>query len=376
MKIEFYKHQLGSKALSAISSVINSPFLTYGPVTKNFEEFACNYLNTKHFSATSSCTSAMFLILKAWGVGPGDEVIIPSMTFIATANIVLHCGAKPVFCDVDAETALLNNETLSKVVNKKTKAIIAVNLYGALCDIENIKQNNPNILILEDCAHCFEGIFNGNRPGKFSDAAAFSFYATKNLTSGEGGGIAMNSEVLFEKLYLLRQHGMSKSAADRYSGRYQHWDMLELGYKENMFDIQAAMLLSQIDEIDIKRERREMICQYYEENFKKNSIKFPIIKDGTVSARHLMTIWANEDKRDKVISELTNEGIGVAVNYRAVHQTTFYKNMFGDLSIDLPNSTKIGNQTLTLPLYPNLTDTEVEYIVDKTLKVFKNLNAY
>lgn len=378
MKVEFYKHQLDERAKRAVCEVLDTPFLTSGPVTQAFEEKARQYFEVEHFSSSSSCTSAMFLALKGWGIGPGDEVIVPAMTFIATANVVLHTGAKPVLVDVDPASGLMDPSDLDRHISTRTKAMIPVHLYGAMCDVEALrkKADSNSLKILEDCAHCFEGSRDGIRPANLGDAAAFSFYATKNLASGEGGGLATNDLQLSEKFETMRQHGMSKSAHDRYSGVFKHWDMVELGYKENMFDIQAALLMTQFEDIDLKIRRREEISSYYEREFKNAGITFPIVPNGVKSARHLFTVWAKNGARDAVIRSMIGKQVGVAVNYRALHQTTFYQKLLRLHPTELPVATRIGNETLTIPLYPNLTDIEVEYVAKSLIQSFKECHAF
>ena len=377
MKVEFYKHQLDERAKRAVSEVLDTPFLTSGPVTRAFEERSRQYFEVDYFRSSSSCTSAMFLALKGWGIGPGDEVLVPAMTFIATANVVLHAGATPVLVDVESDSGLIDPTYLDQHITARTKAIIPVHLYGAMCDVERLKKaaDNHSLKILEDCAHCFEGSRNGIRPAQLGDAAAFSFYATKNLASGEGGGLATNDLQLAEKFESMRQHGMSKSAHDRYSGNFKHWDMIELGYKENMFDIQAALLMTQFEDIESKIKRREAISQYYESEFSNAGIAFPVVPHGVKSARHLFTVWAKNGARDAVIEAMIRRNVGVAVNYRALHQTTFYKELLKLGAGALPVASRIGNETLTIPLYPNLTDEEVEYVTKSVIQSFEECHA-
>jgi dTDP-4-amino-4,6-dideoxygalactose transaminase len=377
MKVEFYKHQLDDRAKRAVCEVLDTPFLTSGPVTRAFEERARQYFGVNSFRSSSSCTSAMFLALKGWGIGPGDEVLVPAMTFIATANVVLHAGATPVLVDVDSNTGLIDTSQLDRHISIRTKAIIPVHLYGAMCDVAVLRKiaDVHSLKILEDCAHCFEGSRNGIRPGNLGDAAAFSFYATKNIASGEGGGLATNDAQLAEKFETMRQHGMSKSAHDRYSGVFRHWDMIELGYKENMFDIQAALLMTQFEDIDQKISRREEISRYYEAEFARAGIDFPIVPDGVKSARHLFTVWAKNGNRDAVIQSMIGKNVGVAVNYRALHQTTFYEKLLSLAPQALPVATRIGNETLTIPLYPTLSDAEVEYVARSVIQSFEECCA-
>ena len=205
-----------------------------------------------------------------------------------------------------------------------------------------------------------------------SDAAGFSFYATKNITCGEGGAVVTNNDELADKLQVLRLHGMDKSAADRYTNVYNHWDMVELGYKCNLNDIQSAILLPQMKHIDERRARREEICQLYEEAFNQiPEVDFPIVPAGSTGARHLFTIWVDPSIRDKVLRYLQDQNVGVAVNYRAIHLLTYYREQHGFERGMFPVAERIGDSTITLPLYTSLTSDEIEYVIKSVADAVK-----
>lgn len=375
MKVEFYRHNIGEQEIASVAETLQGVFLTTGPKVKRFEQEFAAYLGVKRALGVTSWTTGAFLVLKAWGIGPGDEVIVPALTFVSSANIVCHCGATPVFADSDPATGNLDLDLIEKLITPKTKAIIPVHLYGHMVDMRKLRTlaDQHGLRILEDAAHCAEGLRDGYRPGHLGDAACFSFYATKNLTCGEGGGIATNDEKLAEKLLLYRLHGMSKSAADRYHAKYQHWDMELLGYKANMFDIQAALLLPQLPQLDSVRNKREEICRRYAQAFTAENIEFPKIFPGVVSARHLFTIWASRGRRDEMLDRLQALGIGVAVNFRAIHLLKYYRETMGCKPGDLPVAEEIGDRTITLPLYPRLTDAEVDYVIQSVVDTYRNL---
>lgn len=368
-KIEFYKHNIDQKDINKVVEVLNSLFITTGKTTEEFEHLFADYLKVKYCVGVSSWTNGAFLVLKAWNIGAGDEVIVPPMTFIASANVVLHCGAKPVFVDVEAETGLIDIQKIEAAITPKTKAIIPVHLYGQMADIKAIKEiaNKYNLKILEDAAHCIEGDRDDIKPGQLGDAAVFSFYATKNITSGEGGAIVSNDETLANKLKILRLHGMDKSAATRYTDKYRHWDMEMLGYKANMFDIQAALLINQVTHIEEMWKRRNEIANIYEEAF-RGKIDFPETLLNLKHARHLFTIWVDANKRDALIASLEDSKIGVAVNYRAIHLLKYYRENFGYREGYFPVAEKIGARTISIPLYPKLTEQEIEYLIDTIKK--------
>lgn len=375
MKVDFYRHNVGKEELNGIEGVINTPFLTSGPRTAEFEKQMADYLGVPYCLGVTSCTAGLFLALKALGVGPGDEVIVPAMTFIATANVVLHCNAKPVIVDVEAKTGLIDPEAVRGAITSKTKAIIPVHLYGQLADMKELRKiaDAHNLKIVEDAAHAVESRRDGYKTGELGDVAAFSFYATKNITCGEGGAISLHSEELLDRLKVLRLHGMSKSAADRYNNAYKHWDMVDLGWKFNLNDLQSAMLIPQLKKIERLRDLREDICRHYESCFIDAGVEFPETLHGSTSARHLFTIWAPDGKRDEMLRLLQEKNIGVAVNYRAIHLLTYYKEHFGFQPGDLPNAEKIGDRTISIPLYPKLTQEEVEYVTEKVIEIHKIL---
>ncbi len=368
MNVPFYLHSLGDEEIQRVTEVLSSPFLTTGPVTAEFETAFAAYLGVQHAIGVTSCTAGLFLSLKALGIGPGDEVITTPMSFIATANTILHTGAKPVFVDVEPDTGNLDVSLIEPVLTPRTKAIMPVHLYGQMVDMKRLKALAAahRLSIIEDCAHSVESSRDGVRPGHLGTVACYSFYATKNLTCGEGGAITTNDPALAELLKKYRLHGMSKNAADRYfSSRYQHYDMEFLGYKCNLDSIHAALLISQLKSLNARLTRREQICQRYEQAFRAiPSVRFPVVRPDSVSARHLFTIWVAPDRRDAIMWELQKRGVGVAVNFRAIHLMRYYRDTFGYAPGMFPNAERIGDSTITLPLYPRLTDDQVDYVIE------------
>jgi dTDP-4-amino-4,6-dideoxygalactose transaminase len=366
MKVEFYRHSLEQIDIDNVVQVLNSLFLTTGEVVNEFENNFSRYLNCRYAVGVNSCTAALHLSLLAYNIAQGDEVITTPMTFIATANAVLHTGATAVFVDVEPETANINAELIGKAITKRTKAILPVHLHGQMCDMVKIRKiaDTHKLAVIEDAAHAIEAVRDGIRPGELSDAACFSFYATKNITSGEGGAITTNNKEIAEKLYKLRLHGMNKGAADRYTRRYEHWDMELLGWKYNMDNIQAALLIDQLIRIERNWQRREYICRMYEDAFEDSKhITCLEVLPGSKSARHMFTILVDPEKRDRILWQLQEKGVGVAVNYRAIHLLTFYQQKYGYKRGSFPVAERIGDSTITLPLYPGLSDEEVRYVI-------------
>ena len=366
MKVDFYQHNLDESDIARLAEVCRGLFLTTGQQTKQFEDAFAAYLGARHAVGVTSCTAAIHLALLAVGVGPGDEVITTPMTFAATSNCVFYTGATPVFVDVDPATGLIDPDAVARALTPRTRAIIPVHLYGLMADMRRLKSvaDRTGVALVEDCAHAIESSRDGVRPGQLSQASCFSFYATKNITSGEGGAVVTNDEQVAQKVRILRQHGMSASAADRYGGAYRHWDLETLGWKYNMTNLQAAMLTGQLARIEDLWARRERVARRYEEGFRGVAgLRFPAVTAGAKSARHLFTIWVAPARRDAVLARLQARGIGVAVNYRAVHLLSYYRERFGFARGMFPAAEQIGDSTVTLPLYPKLTDEQIDYVI-------------
>jgi len=293
------------------------------------------------------------------------------MTFIATASAIMYVGAIPVFVDIDPTTGLIDTEKIEKAITPKTRAIIPVHLFGQMCDMVSIRKiaDKHNLIVIEDCAHALESKREGIRPGQLSHTACFSFYATKNITSGEGGAVATNSEELAKQISLLRLHGMSSGADDRYRIKYQHWDMETLGWKYNMTNIQAAMLIGQLSRSESLLSKREEIAQKYEKAFfDVEGLTFPKTYSNAKNARHIFAIMVNPTKRDEILNLLQDAGIGVAVNFRAIHLLKYLKKKFNFTRGSFPIAEHLGDSIISIPLYPKLTDEEVGYIIQEVKK--------
>jgi dTDP-4-amino-4,6-dideoxygalactose transaminase len=371
-KVEFFRHGINETDINAVIAVLKTPFLTTGPKVKEFEEKFASYLNVNEVVGLTSCTGALHLALLRHNIGPGDEVITTPMTFVATATAIIETGATPVFVDVSLENGLITPESAEKAITKKTKAIIPVHLYGRMVDMRGFAElaQKHGLILIEDAAHSIEAERDGVRPGQVSHAACFSFYATKGMTCGEGGAIACMSEEDAAWYKSARHHGISRNAAYRYTKKYEHWDMETMGWKYNMDDIQASLLINQIDRLDKNRMKREDLVRVYMGNLLKVSglhmmeMTSPKEKSGC----HLFTILVPEKvHRDEVLHALQDRGIGCAVNYRSVHCLHYFSHQYGYQPGDFPVSYEIGTRTITLPLYPDLPEDDVHYVV-RTLK--------
>lgn len=365
-KIEFFRHNIHERDIKRANDVLRSIFLTTGKETATFEQKFSHYIGLKHTIGLTSCTAALHLSLIALGIGRGDEVITTPMSFCATANSILHAGAKPVFVDVEEETGNMNAGLIEAAITENTKAIMPVHLYGQMCDMKTIKKiaQKYNLRIIEDAAHAIEASRGGVRVGQLSDTACFSFYATKNITSGEGGAVSTDNETSGDTLRMLRLHGIDRGAADRYTKRYEHWDMPILGWKYNMDNIQAALLIGQLGRVESLWEKRNEIWSFYEKELKTvKGVRLLKTLKGVKHARHLLTILVHPDKRDSLLYNLQDRGIGIAVNYRPIHLLKFYRCSFAYREGDFPVAESIGKSTISLPFYPSLRKSDVKYIV-------------
>lgn len=374
-KIEFYRHNIGKEEIASAADVLHTLFLTTGDLVGEFEEGFSAYVGCEYAVGVTSCTAALHLALLAYEIGAGDEVITTPMSFVATAHAILHAGATPVFVDVEPGTGNMNADFIEDALTSRTKAILPVHLCGQMCDMRQIREisSRHGLLVIEDAAHALEAERDDIRPGQLTEAACFSFYATKSITSGEGGAVVTNSRPVAEKLKQLRLHGMDLSAGDRYTKRFVHYDVNYCGWKYNMDNIQAALLAPQLKHIEEYWRRREAICRRYESAFSQSTeIEYPRVLTGSKSGRHLFTIWVNPDRRDTILWKLQEQGIGVAVNYRPIHLLSYYQRTFGYREGMFPVAEEIGRRTISLPLYPRLTDDEVECVIQTVLHTVRS----
>lgn len=368
-KVEFYRHDLGEAELASLRETFSTPFLTLGPRVGVFEKALGKEIGAPHVVGVTSCTVGMHMTLHALGIGPGDEVVTTPITFISTPNAALYVGATPVFADVDPETGLLDPASVAAKITKKTKAILCVHLYGQMADVRALRKiaDDHGILLLEDSAHGFECERDGARPGELGDAAIFSFYATKTITSGDGGAVATKSEELATRLRRLRNHGVSKDAISRYGGGYQHWDMVELGFKGAMTDVEASLLLPQLERAHARRDARERVAEAYRARL-AGKPGITLMKPVGRSTHHLFPVLVPEGKREEVLGRLGEAGVGCAVNYRAVHTVAYYRERFAVAEESLPHAAAIGRRTVSLPMWPGLPDDDVAYAADALVR--------
>ncbi len=348
-----------------------SGWLGTGPKVAKFEQDFKKYKGADYAIAVNSCTAAIHLSILAAGVKPGDEVITTPLTFCATVNAILHAGGTPVLADVDPVTMNISPEQIKSKITEKTKVILPVHFAGRPCDMDAISSlvADHDLKMIEDCAHAIETEYKGQKAGTFGDFGSFSFYVTKNITTGEGGMILSRSEAASTRLKTLALHGMSKDAWKRFSDDgYKHYYVEECGYKYNMMDLQAAIGIHQLAKIEGYWQRREVIWNRYVEALSDLPIVLPARPEAdTRHGYHLFTILIDESKtgisRDGFLNAMTAENIGLGVHYLSIPEHPYYQRTFGWKPEDYPNAMRIGRQTVSLPLSAKLTDGDVEDVV-------------
>jgi len=360
-----------------ILSCLRTGWLGTGPKVAQLECEFRDYKGAPYAVAVNSCTAALHLSMLAAGIGPGDEVITTALTFCATVNTIIHAGAKPVLVDVDPATFNIDPREVAAKITSHTKAVIPVHFAGLACDMDALVTiaRRRGLMIIEDCAHAVETTYKGKQAGTFGNFGCFSFYVTKNMTTGEGGMILTTDERHADRLKILALHGMSKDAWRRFSDEgYKHYYVVECGYKYNMMDIQAAIGIHQLRRIQKNWERRQEIWATYQREFSGLPLTLPAQPDeGTRHAYHLYTVLINPERtnltRDQFIADMTAENIGVGVHYQSIPVHPYYQERFGWRPEDYPHSLRIGQQTVSLPLSPKLTDHDVADVIRAVHKV-------
>jgi len=356
---------------------LRNAWLGTGPKVGLFEEKFKAYKGAAYTAALHSCTAALHLSMLAAGIGPGDEVITTPMTFCATVNAIIHSGATPVLVDVDAESMNITADAIAAAVSSRTKAILPVHFAGRCCDMQPIMHiaAQHGLFVIEDCAHAIESEYHGQTAGSFGDFACFSFYATKNIVTGEGGMVLAKRGEHIDRIKMLGLHGMSRDAWKRYSDSgYKHYQVMEAGFKYNMMDLQAAIGIHQLDRVETYWRRREQIWQRYMHAFADLPVTLPAAPEAdTRHAYHLFTILIDEARagmsRDAFIDRMTDEGVGVGVHYLSIPEHPYYQQRYGWRPESWPNAMRIGRQTVSLPLSPKLSDGDVQRVIRAVTRI-------
>ncbi|CAA7599622.1 DegT/DnrJ/EryC1/StrS aminotransferase family [Acididesulfobacillus acetoxydans] len=366
--------------IAEVVDSLKSNWISKGPKTAEFERRFAEYVGAKHAVAVNSCTAGLYLSLVAAGIGPGDEVITTPMTFVASANVVLHCGAKPVFVDIDPVTMCLDVNKIEAVLTPRTKAIIPVHIAGHPCPMDEILAlaGKHHLFVLEDAAHAVYTKYKGKLIGTLGNATSFSFYATKNLATGEGGMVTTDDEALAEKIRIMSLHGMNHTAWNRYSSAGSwYYEVLYPGYKDNMTDIQAGLGLTQLAKLERMQGRREEIAARYNEAFGRlPELETPVELEYARHAWHLYIIKLNLDRltidRARFIEELKGQNIGTSVHFIPVHFHPYYRDTFGYKPGDYPQAEAVFGRIISLPLYPRMTDQDIRDVIEAVQTVVEH----
>ena len=372
MEIPFHKPYITEDDITEVLDTIRSGWLTMGPKTFEFEREFSQYIGSDYAVALNSGTSALHLALKAIDLKAGEEVVVPTMTFTATAEVVCYFNAKPVLVDIDRSTGNVDVSAIEKAITAKTRAIIPVHYGGLPCDMDNILElaESRSLFVIEDAAHSLPAWYKGKPIGTIGDLTCFSFYATKPLATGEGGMVTTENEEWAEKMRMLRLHGISKDAWKRYSnGGSWYYEVMETGYKYNMTDIQASIGLSQLRKLDRMWERRKYIADKYTQAFSDcEALIPPYLCSDRISSYHLYALKINPDvlniDRAVFIEELKELGIGTSVHFIPLHRHPFYKNTFMYDEKSFPEAEWVYERLISLPIYPGMSEREIEYVIE------------
>ena len=362
--------------IDEVVECLKSGWIGTGPRVNQFENAFRDYIGSKYAIALNSCTAALHLSMLVSGVSIGDEVITTPMTFAATANAILHTGAKPIFVDVEKDSMNIDPTQIEKVISPKTKAILPVHFAGRPCNMDHIMEiaQKNNLLVIEDAAHAVEAKYKGKKIGNIGDMTCFSFYVTKNLVTGEGGMITTNNEEWSKKIKIRALHGMTSDARMRYANEsYKHYQVIAPGFKYNMMDIQASLGIHQLKRLDKNFDRRKEIWNIYNKAFENLPVTTPSEEKDTVHGRHLYTLLLDLDNlkisRDEFLGEIVRENIGVGVHFISLHLQPYFKETFGLKKDDFPNSAFISERTVSIPFSAKLTENDVQDVINAITKV-------
>ena len=375
--IPFSRPWIDETEIEAVSEVLASKWISTGGRVREFERAFAEYLGVKHAIAVSSCTAALHLSLVVSGIGVGDEVITTPYTFTATAEAIRYVGAKPIFVDINPETLNIDITKIEQAITSRTKAIMPVHIAGLPCDMDALREicNKHNLVLIDDAAHAIPSEYNGQYIGNLGDLSCFSFYANKNMTTGEGGMITTNDDAFAEPLRTMRLHGIDKDAWARQSGRsIWRYDITTEGYKYNMTDIQAAMGLCQLMKLNKQHERRQNFAQIYQSELAKfPQITTPFIPENPKEhAWHLYIIQLHTGNRDEFVESLREENIECSVHYIPLHLFEFYQKQYGYSVGDFPRAEEVFERVVSLPLHPGLSESDVHAVVDAIGSILKS----
>jgi dTDP-4-amino-4,6-dideoxygalactose transaminase len=378
--IPFHAASVGEDEAQAAADVIRSGWLTMGPKTLEFEQNFASYVGARHAVAVSSCTAALHVALEAIGLQQGDEVLVPTTTFTATAEVVVYFKAIPVLVDVDPTTLCIDPAEAQKKITSRTCAIIPVHFAGQPCDMDRIQQlaARHGLHVIEDAAHALPASFRGTPVGAISKLTAFSFYATKTLTTGEGGMVTTDDDELAARMKVMRLHGIGRDAWKRYSNEGSWFYEVECaGFKYNLTDIQSAIGLVQLSKCTEMRSLRARIAKQYTVGFSQcEEIQVPTVLSDRESAWHLYVLRLNLDRltigRSEVVERLKQRGVGTSVHFIPLHMHPYYRHAYHYCHESFPVALKEYFRSFSLPIYPGMSSDQVAYVIEQVIEVIAN----
>jgi perosamine synthetase len=377
LRIPFHLATVGEEEACAVADVVRSGWLTMGPRTLEFERQFAAYIGVKHAIAVCSGTAALHLALHAVGIGRDDEVIVPTNTFTATGEVVAYFGARPVLADIDPETLNIDPDDVACRITSRTKAIIPVHIAGRPCDMERIQAlaKGHNLHVIEDAAHALPASHRGIPIGALSELTAFSFYATKTLTTGEGGMVTTDDDRLADSIRLMRLHGIGRDAWKRYTAEGSwFYEVLAAGFKYNMTDIQAALGIVQLGKCAAMAAARRAIAQRYTTAFEHvDVLQTPTVPPDFEPSWHLYILRLHPEmmtiNRGQFIEALKDRGVGTSVHFIPLHLHPFYQQAYGYRAGDLPKAELEYQRYLSLPIYPGMSDGDIDYVITVVTEV-------
>ncbi len=373
-KIPLFDLNFDSKEKEAVIKTLDSKWISIGPNCEKFEKLFSKKLNVKYSLSTTSCTASLHMALSVLDINPGDEVLVPSLTFAATVNVIKYIGAKPVFCDIVSHSDLtIDPNDIKKKITNKTKAIIVMHYAGFPCQMESIASiaKDNNLFIIEDAAHAPLSEYKGKKLGTFGDIGAFSFFSNKNISTGEGGMVITNNKKINDKLRLIRSHGMTTLSYERSKGHATKYDIQSLGYNYRMDDIRASIGIIQLNKLKKDLNKRIKIRNMYIKGLKNiPGLIIPFCNNDNYVSNYIFPVVLDSSDgvyRDYIRNKLHQKGIQTSVHYPAVHRFSIYKNDY----LDLPNTDYVSNNEITLPMYSSLKKEEISYIVKSLIQILE-----
>jgi dTDP-4-amino-4,6-dideoxygalactose transaminase len=361
---------IGEAEIAEVVDSLRSGWIGTGPKVQRFEGMLAGYLGVAECRCVSSCTAALILAMRVLGIGPGDEVLVPAMTFVASAGAVEHAGATPVLVDSEPGTGLIDLDQAEAAITSRTRAIMPVHLGGRPVDMDRLARlrDERGVDIVEDAAHALGARWRGRMIGAFGNLTAYSFYVTKNVTTIEGGALATDDPAVAARVERLALHGLSLGAWQRFSDAgFKHYEVVEPGFKFNMTDVQASLGLHQLPLLDGWIERRAQLWDRYDRLLADLPVNTPPPPEpDTTHARHLYQVTVDADaplNRDELLDGLTARRIGTGVHYRGVHLHPYYRDRYGLSPSEFPVATDISESTLSLPLSPKVTEADQDDVV-------------